>query len=183
MSKKNFVLLTSVLVVSSTPLISVGTNVFANENTEISLNQSIDENMTEQEIAKGLNQLANLKMDDLITILEQQGIDPSTIFTAKEMAQQRKIEMLIAGVNKVFNVNNETKDIYLNSYIATTAKTVGLAAVVHYVSLGWLAQAITGSIGANINTSKGIIARVNKQSGWKWGSNIDRWVIISVRSQ
>lgn len=68
-------------------------------------------------------------------------------------------------------------------YIATTAKTLGFAAVVHYVGLGWLAQAVTGSIAANINTSKGIIVRINKQPGWKWGSNIDRWVIIGVRSQ
>lgn len=67
------------MVVSSTPLISIGSNVFANENTEISLNQSIDETITEQELTEGFSQLANLKINDLITILEQQGIDPYTI--------------------------------------------------------------------------------------------------------
>lgn len=35
------------LVVSITPSISIGSNVFANENTEISLNQSIDRTITE----------------------------------------------------------------------------------------------------------------------------------------
>lgn len=183
MFKRKLMFLTSAFVISSTSLISLGTNVFANENTEISLNRPIDKSVTEQELIEGFSQLAELKIDDLITILEQQGIDPSTVFTDNEIALQRRKEMLRAGVNKVFNVNNETKDIYLNSFIATTAKTVGLATVVHYVGLGWLAQAITGSIGANINTSKGIIIRVNKQPGWKWGSNIDRWVIIGVRSQ
>ncbi|EOS7798059.1 hypothetical protein FH948_RS02310, partial [Enterococcus hirae] len=63
-------------------------------------------------------------------------IDPYTIFTASEIALQRRKELLKARVNKVFNFNNETKDIYLNSYIATTAKTVGLATIVHYVGLG-----------------------------------------------
>lgn len=183
MFKRKLVFLTSALVISSTSLISLGSNVFASENTEISLNRPIDENVTEQELIEGFSQLAELKIDDLITILEQQGIDSSTVFTDNEIVLQRRKEMLRAGVNKVFNVNNETKDIYLNSYIATTAKTVGLAAVVHYVGLGWIAQAITGSIGANINISRGIIIRVNKQPGWKWGSNIDRWVIIGVRSQ
>lgn len=183
MFKRKLVFLTSALVISSTSLISLGSTVFASENTEISLNRPIDESITEQELIEGFSQLAELKIDDLITILEQQGIDSSTVFTDNEIVLQRRKEMLRAGVNKVFNVNNETKDIYLNSYIAITAKTVGLAAIVHYVGLGWLAQAITGSIGSNINTSRGIIIRVNKQPGWKWGSNIDRWVIIGVRSQ
>lgn len=77
--------------------------------------------------------------------------------------------MLRAGVNKVFDVNNETIDIYLNSYIATTAKTVGIGAVIEYVGLGWLAQGIAGSIGDHIDTSKGIIVRINKQTWCKLG--------------
>ena len=36
----------------------------------------------------------------------------------------------------VLEMIKRTKDIYLNSYIATTAKTVGLATIVHYVGLG-----------------------------------------------
>lgn len=183
MIKRKIFLTSSILLISSSLLFTAGTPVFANENTEVTLSQPINENITEQELTEGFNQLASLTIDDLITMLKQHGVDPSTVFTAQEIASARSQEMLRAGRNTVLNVNNETKDVYINSYIATTAKTLGFAAVVHYVGLGWLAQAVTGSIAANINTSKGIIVRINKQPGWKWGSNIDRWVIIGVRSQ
>lgn len=69
MLKRKLVFLTSALVISSTSLISLGSNVFASENTEISLNRPIDESVTEQELIGGFSQLAELKIDDLITIL------------------------------------------------------------------------------------------------------------------
>lgn len=91
------------LVISSTSLISLWSNVFASENTEISFNWSIDESVTEQELIEGFSQLAELKIDDLITISEQQGIDLSTVFTDNEIALQRRKQMLRAGMSKAFN--------------------------------------------------------------------------------
>lgn len=50
--------------------------------------------------------------------------------------------MLRVRENKVFNLTIETKNSYLNFYIATTAKTVRLVAIVHYGDLEWLLKAL-----------------------------------------
>ncbi|MBO0430756.1 hypothetical protein [Enterococcus sp. DIV0660C] len=114
MIKRKIFLTSSILLISSSLLFTAGTPVFANENTEVTLSQPINENITEQELTEGFNQLASLTIDDLITMLKQHGVDPSTVFTAQEIASARSQEMLRAGRNTVLNVNNETKDVYIN---------------------------------------------------------------------
>lgn len=132
---------------------------------------------------RALNQLASLSIEQLIDILRQEGYNPSEIFSEKEI-QQAKLEEIRsarAGVNKIFRVNNETRDVYINSYIAITLKYVGFTAVGRYLA-GWTGIAV-GAVGANVNAGKGVIVRYNKQPGWKWGVNGYVWAIISWRSQ
>lgn len=132
-----------------------------------------------------LNALANLTIDDLITILENEGIDHKQVFSESEIEKARQDElrtsMSRAGVNKIKYVSKNIRDVYINSYIATTLKYVGFTSVGKYIS-GWTGLAV-GSVGANINTSKGIIVRYQKQNGHYWGVNGYVWAIIGARSQ
>lgn len=177
--RKLGILCTGLLMLS---ILIVPTTIYA--STEI--NQELIENdqatVTEED-EQALNQLANLSIDQLISILEQEGYDPSNVFSEEEIQYARLEEncVLRAGVNKIFNVNNETRDVYVNSYIATTLKYVGFTAIGKYI-VGWSGIAV-GAVGANINTSRGVIIRYNKQPGWKWGVNGYVWAIISWRSQ
>lgn len=122
-------------------------------------NNEIKVGVTE-EIA--LFQLANLKIDDLLYILSSENIDPETVFTAAEINAARVREGFggRAGLTKIVKVSNTRRDIYINSYIATTLKYVGFASIGKYIS-GFPGLAV-GSIGANIKTSNGIIIRYQR---------------------
>ncbi|MGG5357415.1 MULTISPECIES: hypothetical protein [unclassified Enterococcus] len=180
--KKSIFRLLSFLFVSAS-LATVGNSSIIVAAESIQYTQENAETGIVETEEQALNELANLTINQLLEILKEEGYNPYSIFSEEEVQQARFYESITAraGANKVFHVNNETRDVYLNSYIATTLKYVGFAAVGKYVS-GWAGIAV-GAIGANINTGRGIIVRVNKQPGWKWGVNGHVWAIIGIRSQ
>lgn len=175
--KKSIIGLVCVTVLFS----SIGGSIaFATESNKQD-NIILSQDSANDEIDQDLYKLANLSVDDILHILESEGIDPYTLYTEEEIQQQRFSEMLRAGVNQVFHVNDTIRDIYVNSFIATTLKSVGIGVIGSYIG-GWTGIAV-GAIGANVNTSNGIIIRVQKQNGHQWGVNGAVWAIIGVRSQ
>lgn len=167
-----FLLVSSLLLAYSTPIASAETNDISTIETQ---------SVTDTEVDVALYELANLSIDDLIDALKVNGVDPLTVFSEQDIQQARRSEMMRKGKNMVFTVNSFTKDIYINSYISVTLKTVGLAGIMYLIP-GWSGK-IVGAIAGNFSTTNGVIVRVQRKSGADWGVNGDVWAITGLRSQ
>ncbi|WP_157454478.1 hypothetical protein [Carnobacterium maltaromaticum] len=158
--------LVATLLLSLFPFFVTGSCVYAAENQEIEIESFYFSNQ------------------DVFDSLEKSGYDIHDIFTDEQITIAKAQDRKRAGTNSVFKVNDELVDVYLNSIVAGAIKYAGVGAIALIPGVSPYAAAIvSGVIGQEIDTSRGIIVRIEIEWIGSFPNHTPLYKFQGVRSQ